>query len=96
MDTSAIVILLKARLGISSTVRDAYLLKIVESIIKELEDEKGLALDETNASHLMFIVDYSTWRYQSRDSSGEIPRHLQYRLHNLIIHNPVLEVEEDV
>lgn len=87
MDTSAIVILVKARLGITSTVRDFYLLKIVESIIKELEDEKGLALDETNANHLMFIVDYSTWRYQSRDSSGAIPRHLQYRLHNLIIRN---------
>ena len=86
MDTMMIVSLVKERLGIKSTVRDTYLTAIVDGVIKELEDEKGLVLDGANPYHLMFVVDYATWRYQSRDSDAGLPRHLQFRLHNLIIH----------
>ncbi len=86
MDTTKIVSLVKERLGIKSTVRDTYLAAIINGVIKELEDEKGLVLDGANPYHLMFVVDYATWRYQSRDSDAGLPRHLQFRLHNLIIH----------
>ena len=86
MDTATILGLVKARLGISSTVRDTYLTAIVDGVKKELEEEKGLVLDGANPYHLMFVVDYVTWRYQSRDSNAGMPRHLQYRLHNLFIH----------
>ena len=86
MDTSLILSLVKARLGISGTVRDTYLTEIVKSVISELEDEKGLLLDGSNSNHLMFVVDYATWRYQSRDSAEAMPRHLQFRLHNMFIH----------
>ncbi|MBT2656621.1 hypothetical protein J7E81_15485 [Bacillus sp. ISL-18] len=77
--------LVKARLGISSTVRDLYLLAIIEAVLTELSEEQGLVLDEFNSYHLMFVADFSTWRYQNRDSGNSMPRHLQYRLHNLII-----------
>ncbi|CAK7002033.1 hypothetical protein [Tissierella sp.] len=87
MKTATILALLKARIGISSDVRDTYLTAIVDSIITELEDEKGIVLDEKNMNQVMFIVDYATWRYQNRDGDKGIPRHLQFRLHNLIIHN---------
>ena len=86
MNASTVVALVKERLGIKTDVRDTYLTAIVDGVIKELEDEKGLALDGANPYHLMFVVDYATWRYQSRDSEGSMPRHLQYRLHNLFIH----------
>ena len=86
MDASTVVALVKERLGIRTNVRDAYLTAIADSVIKELEDEKGLVLDGANPYHLMFVVDYATWRYQSRDSDTGMPRHLQYRLHNLFIH----------
>lgn len=86
MDTLVILQLVKERLGIRTTVRDTYLTAIIEGVVKELEDEKGLTLDGANSYHLLFIVDYSTWRYQSRDSSEAMPRHLQFRLHNLVIH----------
>ena len=86
MDVLTVLELVKARLGINTTVRDSYLTAIAEGIIKELEDEKGLVLDSANPYHLMFVVDYATWRYQSRDSTEGMPRHLQFRLHNLIIH----------
>jgi hypothetical protein len=86
MDTAVIVGLVKARLGISTTIRDTYLTAIADGVIKELEDEKGLVLDGANPYHQMFVVDYTTWRYQNRDSEGSIPRHLQFRMHNLFIH----------
>jgi len=86
MDVAQVLELVKARLGITTVVRDVYLTAIIEGIIKELTDEKGLALDGANPYHLMFVVDFATWRYQSRDESGAMPRHLQYRLHNLMIH----------
>lgn len=87
MNTATILTIVKARLGISSTTRDTYLTQIINSIIKELEDEKGIVLEADNDNHVMFIVDYSTWRYQSRDGSGDTPRHIKFRLHNLMLHN---------
>lgn len=85
MDQTQTLALVKARLGISTAVRDEYLTAIISGVIDELEKEKGITLSAADAHHLMFVVDYATWRYQSRDESGAMPRHLQYRLHNLII-----------
>ena len=87
MDVAQVLELVKARLGITTVVRDVYLTAIISGVIDELEKEKGIQLDSGIAHHLMFVVDYATWRYQSRDSSGALPRHLQWRLHNLYIHN---------
>ena len=86
METATVVSLVKERLGIKTNVRDTYLTAIVDGVIRELEDEKGLVLDGANPYHLIFVVDFATWRYQSRDSDGAMPRHLQFRLHNLMIH----------
>lgn len=94
MDAALVLDLVKARLGISSTVRDTYLTAIIEGVITELEDAQGLVLDDANPYHLMFVVDYSTWRYQSVREPGNapsgsvplsMPRHLQFRLHNLMV-----------
>ncbi len=94
MDTSTVLDLVKARLGISSNVRDTYISAIIDGVIKELEDAQGLVLDDANPYHLMFVVDYATWRYQSVREPGNtpsgsvplsMPRHLQFRLHNLIV-----------
>jgi hypothetical protein len=87
MDTALIVSLVKERLGIRTAVRDTYLTAIVDGIVQELKDEKGVTLKNDDANHLMFCVDYASWRYQSRDSDGAMPRHLQIRMHNLIIHS---------
>lgn len=86
MDQELIVSIVKERLGIRTAVRDTYLAAIVGGVVKELEDEKGLVLDAENDYQRMFIVDYATWRYQSRDESGAMPRHLQFRMHNLLLH----------
>ena len=86
MDITNVLQLVKARIGITTAVRDSYLTAIIEGIIKELTDEKGLVLDGANPYHLMFVVDYATWRYQNRDTMEAMPRHLQFRLHNMMIH----------
>ena len=85
MDTATVLELVKARLGLTSAGRDTYLAAIIDGIVRELEDEKGLALDGANPYHLMFVVDFATWRYQNRDTMEAMPRHLQFRLHNLFI-----------
>ncbi|MNH78577.1 hypothetical protein D3C73_308840 [compost metagenome] len=86
MDVNNVVSLIKERLGIRTAVRDTYLTAIANSVVKELEDEKGLTLQADNSYHLLFVVDYATWRYESRDQAGAMPRHLQFRLHNLMLH----------
>lgn len=77
--------LVKARLGISTAVRDGYLTAIIKGVITELKEEKGLVLKSANPYHLMFVVDLASWRYQNRDVAEGMPRHLQFRLHNLMI-----------
>lgn len=78
--------LVKDHLGFRSTVRDTFLSAVINGVITELTEEKGLVLTETNSYHLMFVVDLSAWRYRNRDSAEGVPRHLQYRLHNMMIH----------
>lgn len=77
--------LVKARIGISSKVRDEYLTSIIQGIKTELEEQQGLSIDLDRPDILMFLVDFSTWRYQNRDSHDGMPRHLQFRLHNLMV-----------
>ena len=86
MDITNVLQLVKARIGITTAVRDSYLTAIFEGIIKELTDEKGLVLDGDNPYHLMFVVDFATWRYQNRDTMEAMPRHLQFRLQTMMIH----------
>ena len=76
--------LLKVNLGIMTDKRNEYLLSIIDSVISELESEQGIIIDNNDDLHIMFIVDYSAWRYRSR-GEGVMPRNLQFRLHNLVI-----------
>jgi len=80
-----VLALVKARIGLSTSVRDEYLEHIIDSVITELEEAQGLSLDKDNPYHLMFVVDFADWRYSNRDSEKGMPRHLQYRLHNMIL-----------
>ena len=76
--------LLKVNLGIMTDKRNEYLLSIIDSVISELESEQGIIIDNNDDFHIMFIVDYSAWRYRSR-GEGVMPRNLQFRLHNLVL-----------
>lgn len=85
VDKEQLLLMVKARLGISSAVRDEYLKRIIDGVIDELENEKGLALEGDTA--FMFIVDYAAWRYDSRGESGGLPDNLRWRLQNMMLHS---------
>lgn len=86
MDIATALSLVKERIGIRTTVRDTYITAIINGLIRELEDEKGVVLDMTNPYHLLFVVDYAAWRYGNSEEKGGMPRHLQFRMNNLMIH----------
>jgi len=89
--TEIVLALVKARLGISTVVRDPYLTSMINGVIRELEKIHGLIINPADNSHLMFIADYSEYRYSNKDNPI-MPRHLQWRMHNLMISNKLLTV----
>ena len=78
--------LLKSNLGITTKARDVYLQSILDSVTEELRNQKGINIDDKDNIHVAFIVDYAAWRFRNR-GEGVMPRNIQYRLHNLIIHD---------
>lgn len=91
MDEALILQLTKERLGIKTSARDTFLQAIIKGVVKELEDEKGIKLDATNYNHIMFVCDYVAWRADDHYADS-MPRDLQFRLHNLMIHSTCREV----
>lgn len=84
MDITPVLALVKISIGIiSSTTKDADLTSIIDGIIEELVDEKGLTIDLAKPSHFNYVKDLAVVRYRKE----EVPRYLQFRLHNMIIHN---------
>lgn len=79
--------LVRNRLGITSTVRDDYIAALIEGVRSELEDRQGIKIDDTNPSEQMFLVDYVIYRYQNTNDLSEMPKHLHWRLRNLMVKN---------
>ena len=80
MDEGQLLELLKLKLGISTDLRDKPLKKIISSVITELTENLGVDLVSDRADHEMFVVDFAAYRYEG---GLDMPRHLQWRLHNL-------------
>lgn len=81
--------IVKQNLGLSSDVRDAYITSIIEGVVSELSrkgvEDSGAGANYGN-EYLMFVADFSAWRYRAQGgSSGEYPRNLAYRLNSLLL-----------
>ncbi len=76
--------LLKSRLGISADSRDAVLKAIISGIAAECENTHGIVLDAGKPDHILFVLDWATWKY-SHPEDGVTPRSIQFRLKNLVI-----------
>lgn len=87
--------LLKARLGISTESRDSVLNAILDGIVSECKETHGITLESDNASHVMFVLDWATWKY-NHPEDGTTPRSIQFRLKNLIIKKVCEKDEFDV
>lgn len=77
--------LVKNQLGITISNRDEYIIAIIKGTLKELENIQGIKLDIENPDHLLFIVDYSAWRYESKGEDKAMPERLYWRLRNLMV-----------
>ena len=75
--------LLKIRLGITSDKRDVILTALINGVLTELKEIYGYTLNTESPDVIMFIVDLCDWRYSSRGETGDMPRHLRFRFHNL-------------
>ncbi|MGY3797283.1 hypothetical protein NQ540_00340 [Granulicatella adiacens ATCC 49175] len=87
LETTPLLEILKAKLGISGKFRDEYLKHLLKSVIDELCNQKGITLNPESYHHIDFIVDYAAFRYDNRDNNIIMPKHLQYRLNNLLLEN---------
>lgn len=87
MEQTEILALLKAKLGISGRFRDEYLNHLILSVQDEIKKQKKIKLDTNRYDHMDFLIDYSAFRYDNRDNNILMPKHLQYRLHNLLLEN---------
>ena len=77
--------LTKQRLGIMSDVRNSYVEpRILASLFALLKD-RNIALDLNNTNHMMLIVDYTVWEYQSVTNHNAMPAHIRYRLNDLLV-----------
>lgn len=84
-----IMALAKSGLGITSTVRDGRIGMLVRGVIDELETVHNITPDPDSTYQSVFIADWVEWRYSNRDSAEGMPRHLDYRLKNMIVKNVV-------
>ena len=76
--------LLKARLGVSTSVRDSLFNALIDGIVGDCKDTHGIILEPDNPAHIMLVLDWGTWKY-NHPEDGTTPRSIQYRLKNLII-----------
>lgn len=77
--------LVKAQIGLTTNSRDEYLKSIIAGCKNELLNVQGIKIDESKPDDLMFLVDYSAWRYESKDSDAGMPERLHWRLRNLYV-----------
>lgn len=85
--------LLRARLGISTSVRDSLLSALIDGIISDCKNTHGITLTENQPEHIIFVLDWATWKYQHPED-GTTPRSIQHRLKNLIIKKAAGTVDE--
>lgn len=78
------LIILKTDLGITSTVKDDYFTKLLETCLTELKN-KGIILSLNNTEDLMLISDYAAWQYRKRQENVPISNNLQFRIRNRVV-----------
>lgn len=62
---------------------EAYLQNRIDAAKEEIELE-GIKLDMDNIKHVLVVVDYAAWLYKKRNQDVGFPRHLRYRMNNIL------------
>lgn len=88
MTDEQILEIVKYNLGLSTDVRDPYLLQIIKSARGELKrsgiDPSGQN-DDYGLHYDMYLADYSAWLYRERGGATTLPKYLSFRRNNLIV-----------
>lgn len=75
--------LVKAKLGITSDARDAYLTQLIESVKADWEHHQGIkGLDYSRPDVMDLLADTVAYKYANK-ADIPIPRHLDFRLKSL-------------
>lgn len=61
----------------------SYLEHRINAAKKDIERE-GIKIDMNNIDHVLIVVDYAAWLYKKRDQNIGFPRHLRFRMNNLL------------
>jgi len=77
--------LVKQRIGIITGARDDYITYRCIASLDELLTEKNIKINDKDINLLMFLVDFTTWRYLSIEQPTAMPEDIRYRLNNLLI-----------
>lgn len=85
-----VLTLLKIDLGITHSLRDAYLIKAIEGSMKEIE-KRGITLDVKSSEDQMLISDYTAWTYRKRQEDVPLANNIQHRLRNRIIEERIVK-----
>lgn len=93
MDT--VLNLLKIDLGITHSLRDAYLIPLIKGSIIEIE-KRGITLDLNNTGDQMLISDYSAWTYRKRLEDAPLANNIQTRLRNRMIEERIAKQNDIV
>lgn len=81
--------LVKAKLGITSTVRDTVLTSIIGGVEKDFTDIFGLDI----SLHQDLATDLAVFRYEGRGEQGEIPKHLHRRIREAQLNGAVFKTD---
>lgn len=84
--------LVKAKLGITSTVRDAVLTSIIGGVQSDFSNIFGLDVTQYQDLASELVV----WRYEGRDEQGDIPKHLHRRIREAQLHGAVFNSDSEI
>lgn len=70
--------LLKAQIGIKSTIRDEFYKALLQSSAKEIERKVKLNLEEID--DIMLLVDYADWMNKKRNTGEPMPENIKDRI----------------
>ena len=93
MDT--VLNLLKIDLGITHSLRDAYLIPLIKGSKAEIE-KRGITLDLNNTGDQMLLSDYAAWTYRKRLEDAPLANNIQTRLRNRMIEERIAKQNDIV
>lgn len=73
----------KAKLGLSSADDEMVMFSILAAL-DELHKTYGIAIDEERADHVDLLSDLAAFNYSLKGEQRALPRHLEFRINNLM------------